>query len=51
MTTRLIIYPSEEEKEWAKKEMLQFNQPILAISTKSKEPVKNWPEANWFELN
>ena len=43
-------YLSEEEKEWAKQEAIQFDQPILAICTKSKETVKNWPEANWFEL-
>ena len=44
------FYLSEDEKEWAKKEIIQFDRPILAISTKSKEPVKNWPEANWFKL-
>ena len=43
-------YLSEEEKEWAKQEIIQFDQPILAICTKSKEPVKNWSEANWLEL-
>ena len=43
-------YLSEEEKEWAKQETNQFDKPILAICTKSKEPVKNWPEANWSEL-
>ena len=43
-------YPSEEEKEWAKQETSKFDQPILAICTKSKESVKNWPEKNWFEL-
>lgn len=43
-------YLSEEEKEWAKQKTSQFEKPILAICTKSKEPVKNWPEANWSEL-
>ena len=43
-------YLSEEEKEWAKQEITKFDQPILAICTKSKEPVKNWPETNWLEL-
>ena len=43
-------YLSEEEKEWAKQETIQFDKPILGICTKSKEPVKNWPEANWIEL-
>ena len=43
-------YLSEEEKEWAKQESSKFGNPILAICTKSKEPVKNWPETNWLEL-
>ena len=33
-----------------KLESLGFNKPILAICTKSKETVKNWPEGNWEEL-
>ena len=44
------FYLSLEEKEWAKKETNQFKKPLLAICSKSKEPVKNWPEANWFDL-
>jgi len=44
------FYLSEEEKDWAKQETNQFDKPILAICTKSKEPVKNWPEANWLGL-
>ena len=43
-------YLSEEEKEWAKREVIKCDKPILAICTKSKEPVKNWPQANWLEL-
>jgi ADP-heptose:LPS heptosyltransferase len=43
-------YLSGEEKDWAKQETKQFDKPILAICTKSKEPVKNWPKANWSEL-
>ncbi len=43
-------YLSEKEKEWAKQETSQFDKPILAICTKSKEPVKNWPISNWVEL-
>tara|TARA_B100000035_G_scaffold115128_1_gene97525 strand:- start:4873 stop:5844 length:972 start_codon:yes stop_codon:yes gene_type:complete len=41
---------SKEEKIWAKKEIKQLDRPILAICTKSKETVKNWPEANWSNL-
>ena len=47
---KAAYYLSEEEKEWAKQETNQFDKPILAICTKSKEPVKNWPETNWSEL-
>jgi ADP-heptose:LPS heptosyltransferase len=43
-------YLSQDEKEWAKQETSKFNKPILAICTKSKESVKNWPETNWSEL-
>ena len=46
------FYLSNEEIEWAERklESLGFNKPILAICTKSKEAVKNWPEASWQEL-
>jgi len=47
---KAAYYLSEEEKDWAKQETKQFEKPILAICTKSKEPVKNWPETNWSEL-
>jgi ADP-heptose:LPS heptosyltransferase len=47
---KAAFYLSEEEKEWARKKTNQFEKPILAICTKSKEPVKNWPEDNWSEL-
>lgn len=43
-------YLCEKEKDWAERETRQFNKPILGICTKSKEPVKNWPESNWMEL-
>ena len=43
-------YLGEEEKEWAKHKTSQFDKPILAICTKSKEPVKNWSISNWLEL-
>ena len=45
-----VFYLSAEEKEWAKKKTSQFDKIILAICTKSKEPVKNWPEDKWLEL-
>jgi ADP-heptose:LPS heptosyltransferase len=47
-----IFYLSEEEKKWAqsKRDELPPNKPILAICTKSKEPVKNWPTEYWLDL-
>jgi len=47
-----IFYLSEEEKAWAKEKFKQFNssKPFLAICTKSKEIVKNWPNDYWSEL-
>ena len=47
-----IFYLSEEEKKWAqrKRDELSTNKPILAICTKSKEPVKNWPTEYWADL-
>ena len=47
---KAAFYLNEEETAWAKKEIGQINKPILAICTKSKEPVKNWPIENWLEL-
>jgi ADP-heptose:LPS heptosyltransferase len=47
---KAAYYLSEEEKIWAKQEITKLEKPILAICTKSKESVKNWPEANWLEL-
>ena len=44
------FYLSREEKEWAKKEIGNLSKPMLAICTKSKELVKNWPEENWLGL-
>ena len=43
-------YRSKEEKDWAKQQTSEFEKHILAICTKSKEEVKNWPEENWLEL-
>ena len=43
---------SARETEWAKKKLLAINtqKPILAICTRSKESVKNWPKGNWIKL-
>ena len=47
---KAAFYLSEEEKVWAKKKTSQFDKPIVVICSKSKEPVKNWPQENWLEL-
>ena len=47
---KAAYYLSQEEKDWAKRETNQFDKPILAICTKSKEQVKNWCEANWLDV-
>ena len=39
----------KSEIEWAKKQVHDFPKPVIAISTKSKESVKNWPVENWSE--
>ena len=45
-------YLSDQESSWAQQliKKLNFPKPILAICSKSKEPVKNWPEVFWKEL-
>ena len=40
----------ESEKNWSKEQFPESSKPIIAISTKSKETIKNWPETNWQEL-
>lgn len=47
-----IFYLSEEEETWAqrKKDELLTDKQILAICTKSKEEVKNWPTEQWSKL-
>ena len=47
-----IFYLSDEESTWAENKLVSLDKtkPTLAICTKSKEPVKNWPESSWHEL-
>lgn len=48
---RSIFYLSTKEEEWAKSILTNKSQkPILAICTRSKEPVKNWPLNYWADL-
>ena len=35
------------ELEWAKKELIHLKKPLIGISTRTKEDVKNWPEQYW----
>jgi len=44
------FYLTQEEKDWANRKLQNYKKPILAISTKSKELVKNWIHENWVEL-
>lgn len=44
------FYLSEEERKWAKDLIAGIPKPIIAICTRSKEVVKNWPLDNWEEL-
>lgn len=43
-------YISDKEREWGRQKVCNLKKPIIAICTKSKEPVKNWPSENWLEL-
>ena len=47
---RAKFYLSEEEREWAKQLMEEFPKPVIAICTRSKETVKNWPLDHWVDL-
>ncbi len=44
------FYLSEEEKNWAKHIIERLQKPVVAICTRSKEIVKNWPLDSWIEL-
>jgi ADP-heptose:LPS heptosyltransferase len=41
---------SDKEREWGRQKVCNLKKPIIAICTKSKEPVKNWLSENWMEL-
>lgn len=43
-------YPTNAEIEWAKNLLTNCQNPLIAICTKSKESVKNWPLYNWNEI-
>ena len=47
---RARFYLSEEERKWAKQLMGASTKPVIAICTRSKETVKNWPLDHWVEL-
>jgi ADP-heptose:LPS heptosyltransferase len=44
------VYLSDEELSYARGFLRKCEYPILAFSTKSKEPVKNWPLDYWIKL-
>jgi ADP-heptose:LPS heptosyltransferase len=47
---KAMFYLSDQEKSWAEDILKNFQKPVLAICTKSKESVKNWPIEHWTEL-
>ncbi len=47
---RADYYPTKPEIDWAKNLLSNCQNPLIAICTKSKEYVKNWPVNNWSEL-
>jgi ADP-heptose:LPS heptosyltransferase len=47
---RAKFYLSEEERKWAKQLIGASSKPTIAICTRSKEIVKNWPLDHWVEL-
>ena len=44
------FYLCEKEQKWAQQILGVFPKPIIAICTRSKEVVKNWPLDNWARL-
>lgn len=44
------FFLNTDEKEWGQAQVASLDKPILAICTRSKEPVKNWPLENWARL-
>ncbi len=44
------FYLTNDEIAWAKKLLHKETKPILAVCSKSKEPVKNWPTTYWQTL-
>jgi ADP-heptose:LPS heptosyltransferase len=44
------FFLNTDEKEWGQAQIASLDKPILAICTRSKEPVKNWALDNWSRL-
>ncbi len=44
------FYLSKEEISWAEDLIKRHTKPIIAISSRSKEEIKNWPIKNWMKL-
>ncbi len=40
----------ESEVNWAKNQVINFKKPLIAISTRSKDHIKNWPTKNWAAI-
>ena len=44
------IFPSIEDREFAREFLASLSQPIIAIHPGSGSPKKNWPLENWIDL-
>jgi ADP-heptose:LPS heptosyltransferase len=44
------FYLIQNEISWAENKIKHLSKPLIAISTKSKEEIKNWPTKNWDDL-
>ena len=44
------FYLSKEEIKWSREQVGLYTKPVIAISSRSKEEIKNWPLKNWMEL-
>ena len=47
---KAMFYLSDQETSWAEDILKSCKKPVLAICTKSKESVKNWPIEHWTKL-
>lgn len=44
------FFLSNTETEWAKKKIKDLSKPLISISTRSNEELKNWPVRKWVKM-